>query len=50
MLAAAEVLAYGADAVLKIDPADQVAVHAMLKSLGELPPVDLAGDRRFRRR
>ena len=40
MLAAAEVWAYGADAVLKIDPADQVAVHAMLKSLGELAPVD----------
>jgi hypothetical protein len=41
MLAAAEVWAYGADALLKIDPADQAAVHAMLKSLAGVPPVDL---------
>lgn len=41
MLAAAEVWAYGADAVLKIDPADEAVVNAMLKSLAGLPPVDL---------
>jgi hypothetical protein len=41
MLAAAEVWAHGADAVLKIDPADETVVNAMLKSLAGLPPVDL---------
>ena len=40
-LAAAEAFAYGADAVLKIDPADAVALGAMLKSLEALPPADL---------
>lgn len=41
ILAAAEVLAYGADAVLKIDPADAAALAAMLRSLAGRPPVDL---------
>jgi hypothetical protein len=41
MLAAAEAWAYGADAVLKIDSADEPVVNAMLKSLGGLPPLDL---------
>jgi hypothetical protein len=41
VLAAAEVWAYGADAVLKIDPADETTVNALLKSLTGLPPVDL---------
>jgi hypothetical protein len=40
-LAAAEAFAYGADAVLKIDPADLPAVGAMLKFFAELPPADL---------
>ena len=40
-LAAAEVFAYGADAVLKIDPADLVNLGGMLKFLEALPPVDL---------
>jgi hypothetical protein len=40
-LAAAEVLAYDADAVVKMDPADEAAVLALMKSLTERPPVDL---------
>jgi hypothetical protein len=40
-LAAAEAFAYGADAVLKIDPADLPAVGAMLKFFAGLPPADL---------
>ena len=40
-LAAAEVFAYGADAVLKIDPADLAALGGMLRFLETLPPVDL---------
>ncbi len=40
-LAAAEASAYGADAVLKIDPADVDAAGAMLKFAGSLPPADL---------
>jgi hypothetical protein len=41
ILAAAEVWAYGGDAVLKIDPADQAGLTAMLKSLSTFPAVDL---------
>jgi hypothetical protein len=40
-LAAAEVVAYGADAVLKIDPADLADLGGMLTFLEALPPVDL---------
>jgi hypothetical protein len=40
-LAAAEAFAYGADAALKIDPADARAVGEMLKFLEALPSVDL---------
>ncbi len=40
-LAAAEALAYGADAVLKIDPADAAAAHAMTTFVDGLPAVDL---------
>jgi hypothetical protein len=41
VLAAAEVFAYGADVVFKIDPADLVNLGGMLKFLEALPPVDL---------
>jgi hypothetical protein len=40
-LAAAEAFAYGADALLKIDPADAARVSAMLASLEGLPALDL---------
>jgi hypothetical protein len=40
-LAAAEAFAYGADALLKIDPADGAGLDAMLKSLEALPAADL---------
>lgn len=40
-LAAAEAFAYGADALLKIDPADAVRASAMLTFLEGLPAVDL---------
>ena len=40
-LAAAEAFAYGADALLKIDPADAAGLDAMLKSLEALPAADL---------
>jgi hypothetical protein len=40
-LAAAEAFAYGADAVLKIDPADLGSLGAMLTFLEGLPPADL---------
>jgi hypothetical protein len=40
-LALAEAAAYGADAVLKIDPADVSSAGAMLAFLDALPPVDL---------
>jgi hypothetical protein len=40
-LALAEAAAYGADAVLKIDPADAASAGAMLTFLDSLPPVDL---------
>jgi hypothetical protein len=40
-LAAAEAFAYGADAVLKIDPADLASAGAMLGFLDTLPPADL---------
>jgi len=40
-LAAAEVFAYGADAVLKIDPADLADLGKMVRFLETLPPVDL---------
>ncbi|HJZ74509.1 MAG TPA: hypothetical protein VKE51_22385 [Vicinamibacterales bacterium] len=40
-LAAAEAYAYGADAALKIDPADARPLGEMLKFLEALPPVDL---------
>lgn len=40
-LAAAEAFAYGADAVLKIDPADVGTLGAMLMFLEALPAVDL---------
>jgi hypothetical protein len=40
-LAAAEAYAYGADAALKIDPADVESLGAMLRFLEGLPPVDL---------
>jgi hypothetical protein len=40
-LAAAEAFAYGADAVLKIDPGDARAAGEMLKFLQALPSVDL---------
>jgi len=40
-LALAEAAAYGADAVLKIDPADVSSAGAMLAFLDSLPPVDL---------
>ena len=41
VLAAAEAFAYGADAVLKIDPADAGDLGAMLKALEALPAVNL---------
>ena len=40
-LAAAEAFAYGADAILKIDPADVKSVGAMMTFIEGLPPVDL---------
>jgi len=40
-LALGEAAAYGADAVLKIDPADAASAGAMLSFLDSLPPVDL---------
>jgi hypothetical protein len=40
-LAAAEAFAYGADAVLKIDPTDAAAIGAMTKFLEDLPAADL---------
>jgi hypothetical protein len=40
-LAAAEVFAYGADAVLTIDPADLEAVGTMMGFFESLPPLDL---------
>src|SRR5262245_8842698 len=40
-LAAAEAFAYGADAALKIDPADSRDLAAMLKFLDGLPAADL---------
>ena len=40
-LAAAEAFAYGADAVLKLDPADAVGVGTLLRFLEQLPPADL---------
>ena len=40
-LAAAEVVAYGADAVLRVDPADLADLGGMLAFLETLPPVDL---------
>lgn len=40
-LAAAEAFAYGADAVLRIDPADAVGVGTLLRFLEQLPPADL---------
>lgn len=42
-LAAAEAFAYGADAVLKVDPADLVPLGRMLTFLKELPAADLPG-------
>jgi hypothetical protein len=39
-LAAAEVVAYGVDAVLKVDPADLISLGAMLAFLEALPPAD----------
>jgi hypothetical protein len=41
MLAAAEAFVYGADAMLKIDPADEAAAATMLTFLEGLPRVDL---------
>jgi hypothetical protein len=40
-LAAAEAYAYGADAVLKIDPADLESLGQMMSFLSHLPPSDL---------
>jgi hypothetical protein len=40
-LAAAEAFAYGADAVLKIDPADAAGVGTLLRFLEQLPPADV---------
>ena len=40
-LAAAEAFTYGADAVLKIDPADAAGVGALLRFFEQLPPADL---------
>jgi len=40
-LAAVEAFAYGADAVLKIDPADEAPLRALLTFLEGLPAVDL---------
>jgi hypothetical protein len=42
-LAAAEAFAYGADAILKIDPADLEELGPMLTFLRQLPAVDLPG-------
>jgi hypothetical protein len=39
-LAAAEAFAYGADAVLRIDPADQQELGRMMDFLAQLPPSD----------
>jgi hypothetical protein len=41
VLAAAEAVAYGADAVLKIDPADAGSLGEMIRFLQALPSVDL---------
>jgi hypothetical protein len=41
VLAAAEAFAYGADAVLKIDPADAASVGALLTALEALPAAEL---------
>jgi hypothetical protein len=41
ILAAAEVLAYGGDAIVKIDPLDEAGMAAMVKSLEALPSADL---------
>ena len=41
LLAAAEAFAYGADAMLKIDPVDEARLVAMLTALHGLPAVDL---------
>ena len=40
-LAAAEAFAYGADALMKIDPADTAGLEAMTKFQEGLPPADL---------
>ena len=40
-LAAAEAFAYGADAVLKIDPADAAGVATLIRFLEQLPPAAL---------
>lgn len=40
-LAAAEAFAYGADALLKIDPADEAGLNVLLTFLESLPPADL---------
>jgi hypothetical protein len=40
-LATAEAFAYGADAILEVDPADLQAVGAMMAFLEKLPPADL---------
>ena len=40
-LAAAEAFAYGADAVLTVDPADLASLGAMMAFLDGLPPLDL---------
>jgi hypothetical protein len=39
-LAAAEAFAYGADAILRIDPADQQELGRMMDFLARLPPLD----------
>jgi len=41
ILAAAEAFAYGADAVVKIDPADAARIGTMLDALAALPAADL---------
>ncbi len=40
-LALAETVAYGADAIVKVDPADVASAGAMLAFLDSLPPLDL---------
>lgn len=42
-LATAEAFAYGADAILKIDPSDIKSVGAMMTFVEGLPPLDLPG-------